>query len=60
MAVLKASSAKPSAAEIDLARRQIAAAEVAAREGRGSFVVDGQMVDEPILIRARRTLALAR
>lgn len=49
----------PNAAEIDLARRQIAAAEVAAREGRGSFVVDGQMVDEPILIRARRTLARA-
>ena len=34
--------------------------EAAAREGRGSFVVDGMMVDEPILIRARRTLALAR
>lgn len=49
----------PSAAEVDLARRQLAAAEDAAREGRGSFVVDGMMVDEPILIRARRTLALA-
>lgn len=49
----------PSAAEVDLARRQLAAAEEAAREGRGSFVVDGMMVDEPILIRARRTLALA-
>ena len=49
----------PSAAEIDLARRQLAAAEGAAREGRGSFVVDGMMVDEPILIRARRILALA-
>jgi len=49
----------PSAAEIDLARRQIAAGEAAALEGRGSFVVDGLMVDEPILIRARRTLARA-
>jgi len=49
----------PSADEVDLARRQLAAAEAAAREGRGSFVVDGRMVDEPILIRARRTLALA-
>lgn len=49
----------PSAAEVDLARRQLAAAEEAAREGRGSFVVDGMMVDEPILIRARRTLSLA-
>jgi citrate lyase subunit beta/citryl-CoA lyase len=49
----------PSAEEIDLARRQLAAAEEAAREGRGSFSVDGRMVDEPILIRARRTLARA-
>ena len=49
----------PSAAELDLARRQIAAGEEAAREGRGSFVVDGMMVDEPILIRARRILARA-
>lgn len=49
----------PSPAEVDLARRHIAAGEAAAREGRGSFVVDGMMVDEPILIRARRTLALA-
>jgi citrate lyase subunit beta/citryl-CoA lyase len=47
----------PSAEEVDLARRQLAAAEEAAREGRGSFSVDGRMVDEPILIRARRTLA---
>lgn len=49
----------PSAAELDLARRQLAAGEAAAREGRGSFVVDGLMVDEPILIRARRILAQA-
>ena len=49
----------PSAAEVDLAKRQLAAAEEAAREGRGSFTVDGLMVDEPILIRARRTLAQA-
>lgn len=49
----------PSAAEIERARRQIAAAAVAAAEGRGSFTVDGMMVDEPVLIRARRILALA-
>jgi citrate lyase subunit beta/citryl-CoA lyase len=49
----------PSAEEVDLARRQLAAAEEAAREGRGSFSVDGRMVDEPILIRARRVLAQA-
>jgi citrate lyase subunit beta/citryl-CoA lyase len=50
----------PSEKELDLARRQIAAAEEAAREGRGSFEVDGRMVDEPILRRARRILASAR
>jgi citrate lyase subunit beta/citryl-CoA lyase len=49
----------PSAAEVDLARRQVEAAEEAAREGRGSFSVDGRMVDEPVLIRARRILAQA-
>ncbi len=47
----------PSVAELALARRQLAAAEDAAREGRGSFTVDGRMVDEPLLIRARRILA---
>jgi citrate lyase subunit beta/citryl-CoA lyase len=50
----------PTEAELDLARRQLAAAEEAAREGRGSFEVDGRMVDEPILRRARRLLASAR
>jgi len=50
----------PSGQELDLARRQIAAAEAAAREGRGSFEVDGRMVDEPIIRRARRILAAAR
>ena len=50
----------PSVAEVDLARRQLRAAEAAAQEGRGSFTVDGRMVDEPILIRARRVLAQSR
>jgi citrate lyase subunit beta/citryl-CoA lyase len=50
----------PSAKELDLARRQIAAAEDAAREGRGCVEVEGRMVDEPILRRARRILAAAR
>jgi citrate lyase subunit beta/citryl-CoA lyase len=49
----------PTAAELDLARRQLVAAATAAQEGRGSFTVDGLMVDEPILIRARRLLAIA-
>lgn len=47
----------PTEAELDRARRQIAAAAEAAKQGRGSFTVDGAMVDEPILIRARRLLA---
>jgi citrate lyase subunit beta/citryl-CoA lyase len=50
----------PTEAELDLARRHLAAAEAAAREGRGSLTVDGRMVDEPILIRARRILAQAK
>lgn len=49
----------PTDAELDRARRQLAAATEAAKEGRGSFTVDGVMVDEPILIRARRLLASA-
>lgn len=50
----------PTAAEVDLARRQLEAAAAAAREGRGAFAVDGRMVDEPILRRARRVLAAVR
>ncbi|WP_207451242.1 HpcH/HpaI aldolase/citrate lyase family protein [Roseomonas marmotae] len=50
----------PGEAELDLARRQLAAAEAAALEKRGAFQVDGRMVDEPILRRARRLLATAR
>lgn len=49
----------PTEKEVDLARRQIAAAEDAARSGRGSFEVDGRMVDEPILRRARQIVAAA-
>jgi citrate lyase subunit beta / citryl-CoA lyase len=50
----------PSPAEIDLAVRQVRAAESAAAEGRGSCQVDGRMVDAPVLAQARRILALAR
>jgi citrate lyase subunit beta/citryl-CoA lyase len=50
----------PSAAEIDRARRLIAAAEAAAAEGKGAFVFDGKMVDEPVVIRARALLAKRR
>lgn len=49
----------PAAAELDWARRVLAAAEAAAAEGRGSLTVDGRMVDEPVVERARRILAAA-
>ncbi|MDE2160423.1 MAG: HpcH/HpaI aldolase/citrate lyase family protein, partial [Burkholderiales bacterium] len=46
---------QPSAAEIDWARRVIAAAEGAA----GAVQVDGRMVDKPVLQRAQALLARA-
>ncbi|WP_448681276.1 HpcH/HpaI aldolase/citrate lyase family protein [Pseudomonas nicosulfuronedens] len=45
----------PSADELDWARRVVAAAE----SGAAAFQVDGQMVDAPVLGRARRLLASA-
>jgi citrate lyase subunit beta / citryl-CoA lyase len=47
----------PSADEIADARKLIAADEKAAAEGRGSFTVDGKMIDIPVIDRARRLLA---
>ena len=38
------------------ARRVIDAAERATREGRGATVLDGEMIDPPIVARARRVL----
>lgn len=49
----------PGAAELDWARRVLAASDAAAAEGRGSLTVDGKMVDEPVVERARRVLAAA-
>lgn len=49
----------PSAAEVDTARRMIAAYEKAYAEGRGSVSFDGKMIDVPIVERAQRTVALA-
>jgi citrate lyase subunit beta/citryl-CoA lyase len=43
----------PTGAEIDWARRVLASAE-------GAVLVDGQMVDEPVRLRARAILAVAR
>lgn len=47
----------PSADEVAYARKLIAADEKAAAEGRGSFTVDGKMIDIPVIDRARRLIA---
>jgi citrate lyase beta subunit len=49
----------PSAAEVERARRLIDAFEAARAVGEGVTRMDGQMVELPIVERARRTLALA-
>jgi citrate lyase subunit beta/citryl-CoA lyase len=49
----------PRPAEIEKARRILAAADEAAAKGMGAFVVDGQMIDEPFLVSARAIVALA-
>ncbi|MCF6315448.1 MAG: CoA ester lyase [Marinosulfonomonas sp.] len=49
----------PSAAEVDLARRQIEALKVAEREGQGVAVVDGEIVENLHIVTARQTLAKA-
>jgi citrate lyase subunit beta/citryl-CoA lyase len=46
----------PSAADVAYAKKLIAADEQAAAEGRGSFSVDGKMIDIPVIDRARRLL----
>lgn len=43
---------RPSAAELDWARRVVARAD----SGAGVFTIDGQMVDAPVILRARATL----
>ena len=50
----------PSEAEIDLARRQIAAFEAVAAEGQGVAVVDGKIVENLHVATARATLAKAQ
>ncbi len=51
---------QPSVEEVDYARRVVEVFEAGQKEGQGSVVVDGRMVDLPIVERARRTLALHR
>jgi citrate lyase subunit beta/citryl-CoA lyase len=50
----------PTAEQVDEARRMIAAAEAEAAQGRGAFVFNGKMVDEPVVARARALLARAQ
>lgn len=50
---------RPTDGKVDEAREVIRAADAAAAEGTGVVVVDGRMVDAPILRRAHRVLALA-
>ena len=50
----------PSEAEIDLARRQIAAFEAAEAEGQGVAVVDGRIVENLHVVTARQVLAKAK
>jgi citrate lyase subunit beta/citryl-CoA lyase len=47
----------PSAAELEQARKVIAAFEKAERDGAAALVVDGAMVDYPVVERARRLLS---
>ena len=49
----------PSAAEVERARRVVAAFEEAQTRGAGIAVVDGAMVDRPVVLRAQRILAIA-
>jgi citrate lyase subunit beta/citryl-CoA lyase len=50
----------PNAAEIAHALKVLEAADAAAGQGVGAWVVDGKMVDAPFVGRARATVALAR
>jgi citrate lyase subunit beta/citryl-CoA lyase len=48
-----------SAAELVHAQRVVAASHAASAQGRGAFVVDGQMIDLPFLRRAQAIVAAA-
>jgi citrate lyase subunit beta/citryl-CoA lyase len=50
----------PEAAEIKHAIRVLEAMEMAEKEGKGVFSLDGKMVDAPIISRAQQTVALAK
>jgi citrate lyase subunit beta/citryl-CoA lyase len=48
---------RPTAEEVGQARKIVAAYEKSTAEGIGAIVVDGKMIDVPIVIRAQQTLA---
>ncbi|HEY8824858.1 MAG TPA: hypothetical protein VIP07_08225, partial [Candidatus Limnocylindria bacterium] len=48
----------PSAAEVSYARRVVDAFEAARTKGDGAVALDGKLLDQPIVERARRTLML--
>lgn len=50
----------PSTAEIERARRIVAAHEAQQAQGVGAFELDGRMVDGPVVAAAQRVLSLAR
>lgn len=49
----------PSVEEVAAARTLVEAAEAAEREGSGVIVIDGRMIDGPLVAQARRVLAAA-
>jgi len=49
----------PSEEEIEEARKIVAAAQDAEKQGIGAIAIGGKMIDRPVLERARRTLRLA-
>lgn len=46
----------PSGSEVDWARRVLAAAEHAAADGVGAFVLEGRMIDRPVIVQAEQIL----
>lgn len=51
---------QPTAEEIAWARTVVGASEEAEREGRAAVAVDGELIDPPIVARARRVLQMGR
>ena len=51
---------KPKKEEFDFAKRVIAKMKESKQKGIGVFALDGQMIDEPVVRRAERLVALAK